>query len=197
MMKPLILPMMMYGKFRTTRVKKDNEGNTIYKRNPDGSYKLDKHGRKIPEKEKVWIYHREEDNDPGVYPSVNHIYVINMKHGKKRLSAPAEKLKEKWEVITKEWMEENNWKTTSKEKIVIEVTPYFPNDNIRRDSNNAFKLMMDAFNGLIYDDDYYGLPRVMDFAKVQDGESPYFEVYIYKKDDEYEILQQRIRQTIT
>jgi Holliday junction resolvase RusA-like endonuclease len=186
MNEPLILPMMMFGKFRSQRVKKDEQGNTIYK--------ISKNGKKTPVTEKVWIEHKEENGDPGVYPSVNHIYV-NMAKGRKRLSKPAERLKEKWEALAIMWAKDNGWETTKKEKVVIELTAHFPNDNIIRDTNNAFKLLMDALEGIIYDNDHYALPRVMDFKKVKDGERPYFEVNIYKKDDEYAVLLQRLRQT--
>lgn len=185
MNEPLILPMMMYGKFRAERVKKDKNGNTIYK--------INKKGEKVPVKEKVWVEHKEENGDPGVYPSVNHIYV-NMAKGRKRLSKPAEQLKEKWEALAIMWAKDNNWEMTNKEKVVIELTAYFPNDNKVRDTNNVFKLLMDALEGIIYDNDHYALPRVMDFQRVKDGEKPYFKIHIYKKEDEYEVLQQRYRQ---
>jgi Holliday junction resolvase RusA-like endonuclease len=185
MNNPLILPMMMYGKFRSQRVKKDEQGNTIYKINAKGE--------KIPVKEKVWIEHKEERGDPGVYPSVNHIYV-NMTKGRKRLSKPAERLKEKWSALAKTWAKEHQWEMTQKEKVVVELTAHFPNDNINRDVNNAFKLLMDALEGIIYDNDAYALPRVMDTTKVKDGEKPFFEIHIYKKEDEDEVQQERLRQ---
>lgn len=176
---PLILPMMMFGTFTVKESKKDKDGKPIKK---NGKY--------------VYVSakktYSEENGDLGLFPSVNHIYV-NMAKGRKRLSAGAEKLKEKWTAYAQMWAKDNQWEITKAEKVIVEVTPYFPNDNIKRDASNAFKLLMDALEDVIYDNDFYGLPRVMDFQKVKDGESPYFEVNIYKKEDEINVLLERIR----
>lgn len=184
MREPLLIPMMMFGKFRRERAKRDAEGNTIIK-------KRDKNGKPVYEKEKYWLVHSEKNGDSGVYPSVNHIYT-RMAKGRQKLTAPAEKLKEKWESFAYQWAADHNWEMTKGEKVVIELTAYFPNDKLRRDTNNVFKLMMDAFTGIIYDDDEYALPRVMDFHRVGEGEKPYFELNIYKKSEEDEILMKRL-----
>lgn len=181
-MEPLILPMMMYGKFRGMRVKRDADGNTVKKMVK---------GKETSIKEKVWIIHREEDGDPGVYPSVNHIYVHTGKGGR-RLSKPAEALKEKWEALASMWAHDTAWHMTEKEKVVVEMIAHFPDESRDRDTNNVFKLLMDALNEIIYDDDHFALPRVMDFKTVAPGEKPFFELYIYRKADEDEIQQQRL-----
>jgi Holliday junction resolvase RusA-like endonuclease len=190
----LILPMMMYGKFKSTRVKKDKEGNTLYELDVKGNPKLDKKGKKKPIKKNVTIYHKEEDGDPGIFPSVNHIYE-RMRGGRQKPTQAALDLKEKWAVAAQMWMKDNNWTKTELEKVVVEVWAYFPNESRKRDTNNVFKLMMDAFDGIIYDNDFYGLPRVMDFDVVQEGERPYFRLNIYKKDDEDEIMRERYKQS--
>jgi len=182
-MQPLILPMMMYGKFRGYRVKRDADGKTIKK--------VNRNGKEESVREKVWIIHREEDGDPGVYPSVNHIYVHTGKGGR-RLSKPAEDLKKRWEALAAMWVKDTGWTTTSREKVVVELIAHFPNESRDRDTNNVFKLMCDAFNGIIYDDDHYALPRVLDFDTVPPGEKPHFEVYIYKKEHEHDIQMQRL-----
>lgn len=180
----LILPMMMFGKFRRERAKRDKDGNAIVK-------KVDSKGRKVYETEKYWLEHSEKKGDKGVYPSVNHIYT-RMAKGRQKLTAPAEKLKEKWETEARMWVEENGWQLTEEEKVVVELTAYFPNDKLRRDTNNVFKLMMDAFTGIVYDDDEFALPRVMDFHRVGEGEKPYFQLDIYLKSEEDEVLMQRL-----
>lgn len=180
----LILPMMMYGKFASTRAKRDKDGNAIVK-------KRDSKGRLVYEREKCWVTHSEKDGDKGVYPSVNHIYK-RIAHGRQKLTTPAEKLKEKWEAAAHMWVEENGWQLTKEEKVVVELTAYFPNDNLTRDTNNVFKLLMDAFTDIIYDDDEYALPRVMDFHKVGEEEKPYFKLDIYLKSEENEVFMQRM-----
>jgi Holliday junction resolvase RusA-like endonuclease len=180
----LIIPMMMYGKFASTRAKRDKDGNTIVK-------KIDANGKKVYEREKCFVTHSEKKGDKGVYPSVNHIYK-RIAHGRQKLTTAAEKLKEKWEAEAYQWVEQNNWILTNEEKVVVELTAYFPPDKIRRDTNNVFKLMMDSFTGIIYDDDEYALPRVMDFHRVEEGQKPYFKLDIYLKSEEDEILMQRI-----
>lgn len=180
----LIIPMMMYGKFRSERAKRDENGKAIV-------LKRDSKGRKVYDTEKCWVTHSERNGDKGVYPSVNKIYTRIAK-GRQKLTAPAQKLKEKWELEAHLWMKDNHWEMSEKEKVVIELTAYFPNDNLRRDTNNVFKMMMDAFTGIIYDDDEFALPRVMDFHKVGEGEKPYFKLDIYLKSEEDEILMERI-----
>jgi Holliday junction resolvase RusA-like endonuclease len=184
MRESLILPMMMFGKFRSTRAKRDSEGNAIVK-------KISSKGKKVYENEKCWITHSEKNGDKGIYPSVNHIYT-RMGKGRQKLTAPAEKLKDKWEAAAYMWVQDNAWKMTKEEKVVVELTAYFPNDKIRRDTNNVFKLMMDSFSDIIYDDDEYALPRVMDFHRVEEGEKPYFKLDIYLKSEEDAILMERV-----
>lgn len=186
MRESLIIPMMMFGKFRRERAKRDEQGNAIIK-------KRDKKGKPVYVTEKYWLTHSQKNGDKGVYPSVNHIYT-RMATGRQKLTAPAEKLKELWETEAFIWVQENGWIMTEKEKVVVELTAYFPADKLRRDTNNVFKLMMDAFTDIIYDDDEYALPRVMDFHRVQEGEKPYFKLDVYLKDEEDEILMHRLAQ---
>lgn len=184
MRTPLIIPMMMFGKFRSTVAARDEEGNAIVLRR-------DAKNRPVYKKVKSWVTHSEKAGDKGVYPSVNHIYT-RMAGGRQKLTAPAEKLKKRWEALAYEWVATNGWQLTKEEKVVVELIAHFPADKLRRDTNNVFKLMMDAFTGIIYDDDEYALPRVMDFHRVAEGEQPYFELNIYLKSEEDEVLMQRL-----
>lgn len=184
MREPLILPMMMYGKFRRERAKRDEQGNTIIK-------KRDKKGKPVYETEKYWLVHSKKNGDKGVYPSVNHIYT-RMAKGRQKLTAPAEALKEEWRMLAYQWAEENNWECVKDEKVVIELVAYFPDDRIRRDTNNVFKLLMDAFIGILYEDDEYALPRVMDFDRVEKEVEPHFVCRVYKKDESLESMNQPI-----
>lgn len=171
--------MMMFGRFRRTRAKRDEHGNTMKK--PNGTYIT----------EKYWKVHKEEDGDPGVYPSINHVYV-RMAKGRQKYIKPAEELMDKWANIAKMWAKDNDWDVTD-EKLVFELIAHFPNDNKKRDTHNAFKMMLDTFEGILYENDSKVLPRVMDYTKVKEGESPYFELIIYEKEKEYEVLKERYR----
>jgi hypothetical protein len=172
-MEPLQLPMMMYGKYKSS----------WYVNDPKGTINA-KTGKIKKVKKTKMVSHVEENGDPGYYPSVNHIYQ-NMKGGGKKLTKAAERLFEKWQAITHLWVLQNEWVMTEKEKVVVEMTAYFP-DHQARDTHNAFKLLLDSLEKIIYDNDYYALPRVMDFQVITDGAKPYFELNIYKKEDEQE-----------
>lgn len=146
-------------------------------------------------KEKVWITHSKENSDKGVYPSVNHIYT-RMAKGRQKLTDPAQQLKDDWSLDARMWAEDNGWQVTKNQKVVVELTAYFPADNKTRDVSNVFKLLMDAFTDIIYDDDEYALPRVIDFHRVEEGQEPYFTLDIYLKDEEDAIVMERLAQAV-
>ncbi|WP_205126982.1 RusA family crossover junction endodeoxyribonuclease [Oceanobacillus profundus] len=180
MREELRLPMMMFGSFKQTKAKRDENNKTIKK--PNGQYVLQKYTK----------VHNEMAGDPGVFPSVNHIYQ-RTKNGRQKLTKPAENLLEKWNSLAQIWSYNNGWELRS-DKVVVEITTYFPNDNKERDTHNAIKLMMDALEGVIYKKDSKALPRIMDFHKVEDNDAPHFMLTIYKKEEEYEIMQSRYRE---
>ncbi|WP_067923667.1 RusA family crossover junction endodeoxyribonuclease [Alicyclobacillus shizuokensis] len=173
MLVPLELPMMMYGKYKTSWYVNDPSGATDPRT-----------GKPKKVKKTKIVEHLEERGDPGFYPSVNHIYQ-NIRGGGKKLTKAAEQLLAKWRSLAKAWAEEVGWECTHGEKVIVEVTAFFP-DNQKRDTSNVYKLMMDALEGVIYDDDYYALPRTMDFQVLpkDSAKRPYFRLHIYKKTDE-------------
>src|SRR5690606_6559504 len=91
------------------------------------------------------------------------------------------------------WAKDNGWEQVENEKVVVELIAHFPAGNKKRDASNALKLMLDSFEGIIYKDDTFALPRIMDFDHVAEGEEPYFELYIYKKEDELDIAYERVK----
>jgi|SRR5579875_35960 len=188
-MEPLILPMMMYGKYKDYVKEKDpitGKWKTVYETTKTGKKKA----------KKKWIIHDESKGDPGFYPSVNHIYQ-NTRGGGKKLTQAAERLFEKWHALAHLWALDNDWNFDPQEKVVLEITCFFP-DKQKRDASNAIKLMMDALEGVLYQNDYYALPRIMDFQVLEDKSiAPYFKVVIYKKDEEKEVLKDRIEELAT
>lgn len=186
----------MFGKFRSERVRKDEEGKTIYKKKTSGQIKTDRQGNKLPEKKKVWITH-EKGTDQGIFPSVNRMYT-RMAKGRQKLIKPAEELFEEWHEESKLWALENEWQATEDDKVIVEVTAYLPNKNTRnRDVSNAFKLMLDAFEGTLYPNDKQALPRVKDILTVEEGVEPHFVVDVYKKEEELTVMRKMIGEAIS
>lgn len=120
-----------------------------------------------------------------VVPTWNHLYTIVSKvtspKGKpikitssKVLDKWALKHKEKIEILTRNWMEENGWVTTEDHKVFVDVWVYYP-DARERDCHNIDKILMDAFEDAgIYDNDSNALLRFQDFDI--DIENPRLEI---------------------
>lgn len=111
-----------------------------------------------------------------VPPTINHAY-INTRSGGKKLNSNALKYIEKAREITQREMEKQGWTMTEKEKVVLDIYTYFP-DNRVRDCHNGGKVLFDTLEGLVYDNDRYILPRYID-TKV-DKNNPRIELKIYK-----------------
>lgn len=109
-------------------------------------------------------------------PSINHIY-YNTKYGGKRLTKDAERWVTQVRSSVHAQIEDQKWK---KEALgvwmVFDMTFYFPDKRIR-DNHNAFKILFDALEGIVYVNDYYVLPRVT--ACYLDRENPRLEISIY------------------
>lgn len=107
---------------------------------------------------------------PGVPPSVNHMYV-NAYHGKRarRVLTPiAEAWKVEIIVRTNTWRKQNNWNTAN-DKTIVRFWFYWP-DKRKRDTHNMLKLLLDCFeDALIYSNDKYALPQIMDYDVDQDN----------------------------
>lgn len=65
-------------------------------------------------------------------------------------------------------------------KIVIEIYAFWP-DERRHDMNNTHKLLCDAWEKILYEDDCYILARDMDFSV--DRKAPRLECFVYRKED--------------
>lgn len=61
------------------------------------------------------------------------------------------------------WRSQNRWVIPPKEtKIIVRIWVYWKSKQ-RRDTDNVFKLTLDALTGVLYEDDSMCLPRVMNF----------------------------------
>lgn len=181
MREKLVLDLMMYGKYRSERLKRNDKGEKIYD-------KTDKNGKVVFKKERVWITHSKEAGDKGIYPSINTIYV--KKFGRLSYTEAANNKYEEWQLAIRIWMDDVDW-TTVEEKVYVDFEFYLPNDNKTRDTHNVFKMNLDTMKGLIFKDDDVCLPRIMDYTKCKPGETPRMEITIHTK-AEYDRLYPRV-----
>jgi len=59
----------------------------------------------------------------------------------------------------------------------MEFRIYWP-DKRRRDADNVIKIVQDSFSGILYDDDKFVLPRIMDWDL--DPAQPRVEIKLFK-----------------
>lgn len=111
-------------------------------------------------------------------PTVNKLY-FNC-HGRRAMSSQGKKWKEEAMTWANLQRIRQHWIPTEKQKVVMEVTIYWP-DHRKRDCSNILKILEDSFTGILYDDDRWVLSRIMDFSV--DKENPRCEVRIYKFDE--------------
>ncbi|OAB36991.1 endodeoxyribonuclease RusA [Paenibacillus macquariensis subsp. defensor] len=115
----------------------------------------------------------------GTAPSVNHMYK-NVKVGRRSMKVLSP-VAQKWvnDTITQAivWRNKNEW-STSKGKVIVRLWFYFP-DKRKRDTHNGLKALLDALeDALIYENDRYALPWVMDFET--DKANPRIEIEFEK-----------------
>lgn len=112
-------------------------------------------------------------------PSVNHMY-IHKKNGSKILTKKAKGYIKEIQTICKKSKKEQGWKT-DKEYVwyVMDLYFYFP-DKRKRDSHNCLKLLLDCLEGLLFENDYYILPRIQ--YVTLDRDNPRVEVVFYPQE---------------
>jgi len=71
-----------------------------------------------------------------------------------------------------------NWKIVNGRKVVLLLYFFFPNRR-KKDTHNTLKVLMDSLEGILYEDDYWALPRIMDFDI--DKNNPRLEIVAYLK----------------
>jgi len=73
---------------------------------------------------------------------------------------------------------EAKWKIANGRKVVVLMYFFFPNKR-KKDTHNTLKVLMDSFEGILYENDYYALPRIMDFDI--DRENSRLDLVVYMK----------------
>lgn len=96
-----------------------------------------------------------------VVPSVNHCY-RNVSVNRRILTPKAKAWVQEVQLKAKLAARKQGWRFSSNEKLVMELTTYWP-DKRRRDTHNGHKLLADSLEGVLYKDDRWVLIRDMDF----------------------------------
>lgn len=110
-----------------------------------------------------------------VPPSVNAIY-YNTRGGGRRLTYKAEDYIRITRALVNVAIEEQHWKVPTKSTwLYIDMVYYFP-DRRRRDASNCLKILLDAIEGRVYQDDMYALPRIQSVE--YDKENPRVEITV-------------------
>ena len=92
-------------------------------------------------------------------PSVNQIY-YNTRGGGRRLNKKAQKYIADSRALANEEISKSDWVIAQKgEWTHLDMVFYMP-DKRRRDASNCLKILLDALEGIIYEDDMYALPRI-------------------------------------
>lgn len=110
-----------------------------------------------------------------IAPSVNAMY-FTTKFGKRVRTKKAKEWFEEAEAITRKAIEEQGWKKTEGQKVVVNVLTMW-GDKRRRDTNNLSKSLADMLEHAgVYDNDFYALIRYIDFGV--DKDNPRMEMVI-------------------
>jgi crossover junction endodeoxyribonuclease RusA len=110
-------------------------------------------------------------------PSVNHCYFTCPRTGRRLLSKKANDYIKNTQLIAKLAAYDQGWTPTNKQKVIVELWWYFP-DHMTRDTHNGLKLLLDALEKAVYDNDRYALPRIQDWDI--DKTDPRVEVEIWR-----------------
>ena len=100
-------------------------------------------------------------------PSVNHCY-IGIATGARILSKEARAWIEEASWVARTAAKAQRWKKTNGKWLICELT-FYMKDKRKRDTHNYFKVLFDALEGILYDNDYYVMPRVMGVAIDRDN----------------------------
>ena len=107
-----------------------------------------------------------------VAPSVNHMYIFGK--GTKCLTKEAKAYIERTQHICLEAMQACQWKKDNENVWYhMDLQFYFPDKRIR-DSHNCLKILMDSLEGVLFDNDYFVMPRIQHVG--YDKEHPRIEI---------------------
>lgn len=121
---------------------------------------------------------------PGLPPSVNHMYVRRrMKCGKviNALTNEAKAWVDEATICAKLAANKAQWDCVANgTKVIVNLWFYWP-DLHRRDTHNSIKAMLDAWEGVVYENDQYALPRIMDWQIDKQNPRIEAEILLYEE----------------
>jgi Holliday junction resolvase RusA-like endonuclease len=122
--------------------------------------KLITRGKNKGRKKPVYETKKSPYYSTGYFPSANAIYMNT--GGGRRLNDMAEQKLQEWKRYTEKWAA-GHWECQKNStKVVAEMTFFLPDEKIR-DTHNAKKLLLDALEGVIHENDMWILDRTIDF----------------------------------
>lgn len=116
---------------------------------------------------------------PGNPPTLNHVY-RNVAINRRITTRDGQKWRQNVQNIATLAITQQGWKKSTDEKLVAEVTIYWPTRR-KRDVENVGKLLWDALEGIVYENDQWLLPRYMDFQV--DKHNPRVEIKFYRMEE--------------
>ena len=115
---------------------------------------------------------------PGNPPTLNHVY-RNVAINRRIITRDGQRWVNNVQMLAKAAILQQGWQISKGEKLVAEVTIYWPTRR-KRDVENVGKLLWDALEGIVYENDRWLLPRYMDFG--MDKHNPRVEIRFYRKE---------------
>lgn len=108
-------------------------------------------------------------------PSVNHLH-FNIRGGRRCLTPQAQRYIRDSRALINEAIEEQRWIKQSKNTWFYVDLVFFMPDRRIRDSHNMLKLLLDVMQGIIYDNDYFAMPRIQSVE--YDANNPRVEICV-------------------
>jgi len=114
---------------------------------------------------------------PGNPPTINHVY-RNIAINRRITTKEGQRWVKEVQLLARECISHQKWIMSRDEKLVAEVMIFWPTRR-KRDVENVGKLLWDALEGIVYENDHWLLPRYMDFQ--MDKHNPRVEIRFYRQ----------------
>jgi len=116
---------------------------------------------------------------PGNPPTINHVY-RNIAINRRITTNEGQRWVKEVQLLARECISRQKWIMSRDEKLVAEVMIFWPTRR-KRDVENVGKLLWDALEGIVYENDHWLLPRYMDFQV--DKHNPRVEIRFYRQSE--------------
>jgi len=116
---------------------------------------------------------------PGNPPTINHVY-RNIAINRRITTKEGQRWVKEVQLLARECISRQKWIMSREEKLVAEVMIFWPTRR-KRDVENVGKLLWDALEGIVYENDHWLLPRYMDFQV--DKHNPRVEIRFYRQSE--------------